>query len=119
VAEKARKLADFRAQSEKLAELAAGELMYPREFREDDIKSIADGRTDPQSVSDAFPYSAIHHRRSPSSEPRAYRKSRLGVGKRGEGYRAGKTGLWRQDEKARSRRVTTRTTSHNSVLSVG
>jgi len=42
---KARKLADSRAQSEKLAEIAAGELMYPHEFRENDIKAIADGKT--------------------------------------------------------------------------
>jgi len=44
-AQKARKLADARAQSEKLAEIAAGELMYPHEFREGDIKDIASGKT--------------------------------------------------------------------------
>jgi len=45
VAQEARKLADSRAQSEKLAEIAAVELMYPYEFRQDDIKAIAKGTT--------------------------------------------------------------------------
>jgi hypothetical protein len=44
-AQKARKLADSRAQSEKLAEIAAGELMYPHEFRDGDIEAIAKGTT--------------------------------------------------------------------------
>lgn len=44
-AQKARKLADSRAQSEKLAEIAAGELMYPHAFRDDDIKAIKKGNT--------------------------------------------------------------------------
>jgi hypothetical protein len=44
-AQKARKMADSRAQSEKLAEIAASELMYPHHFRESDIQAIADGKT--------------------------------------------------------------------------
>ncbi|MBR1198796.1 hypothetical protein JQ574_22630 [Bradyrhizobium sp. AUGA SZCCT0158] len=42
---KARKLAAASAQSEKLAVIAATELMYPHEYREADVRSIAEGKT--------------------------------------------------------------------------
>lgn len=42
---KARKMAHATAQSEKLAVIAAIELMYPHEFREDDLKKIAERGT--------------------------------------------------------------------------
>lgn len=38
--QKARKIADGKAQSEKMAEIAAIELMYPYEFREGDLEAI-------------------------------------------------------------------------------
>ncbi len=41
----ARQLADSKAQSEKMAEIAAIELMYPYEFRAADIKALAEQKT--------------------------------------------------------------------------
>jgi hypothetical protein len=43
--QKARKMAHATAQWEKLAVIAAIELMYPHEFREDDLKNVAEQRT--------------------------------------------------------------------------
>jgi hypothetical protein len=64
--QKARKLADSRAQSEKLAEIAAGELMYPHEFRAEDIKAIAEGKTTLKALAvhfhvPAYVISVAHH----------------------------------------------------------
>jgi len=40
-----RKIADAKAQSEKLAEIAATELMYPHEYRQDDLTAVNSGKT--------------------------------------------------------------------------
>jgi hypothetical protein len=49
-AQKARKMADATAQSEKLAVIAAIELMYPHEFRDDDVGSIAKRKTTQKAI---------------------------------------------------------------------
>ena len=47
---KARKLAAVTAQSEKLAAVAATELMYPHEYQEDDVRAIAAGKTTMKAI---------------------------------------------------------------------
>ena len=43
-------MADATAQSEKLAVIAAIELMYPHEFRDDDVDSIAKRKTTQKAI---------------------------------------------------------------------
>lgn len=49
-ARKARKLADARAQSERLAEIAAAELMYPHQYRASDVDDCNASRTTLQAI---------------------------------------------------------------------
>lgn len=50
ITQKARKLADARAQSEKLAEIAAAELMYPHQHRAADLKDCNSEKTTLQAI---------------------------------------------------------------------